>query len=600
MQKFFNSFRHYATLTEEQLLTEGRVQDAQKRYPELAKKRDTLDGESVLDVLIQADPSGNQKYLEGAAKILNNSVQNAAENGYEMFWAKKWPDDSTVTQTADGATVTSPVAPQDTDNLISPWGIARNIADLLPRFHKLQPFIAPSLRDINQIETYSHLSQAVNVAEQTQQDKERRKQAKEREKAEAREGSSVIADNDYYTMIRPTTAEASCYYGKGTKWCISSTQSANYFDEYTSEGKSFFFVFFANISNDSKFKKLALVVDSGGDWDEAFDAEDNSLYGHEVVDAIIQNMLYEKQDTGALEAYRYLDNSTWSDPLLDRDKEDFVRVVKELGIPWDDSLATTQSGWEDQGELAAAAIQDKANLWFSEMKDEAQTDARENPAGPDPAEFVALQDAYIEQSTNISVELQFPYDTGASYVTWESQAYVDVEEIMTNNMLVKEKRLKWRINPEQTTDEQDEELKEAVEAALKYIDAWPDEVEADYSNAFEFHVRLDSGGGNLAEFDSFLDNTLYQDRQWDEGFVEGLIEALEEKGLIGRDEKEEEYWPDPAEKEKQIELPFEKGAKEGAQSERDLDYIRSPEGAALRRRVGLRENKVIKLRIRRK
>ena len=171
---------------------------------------------------------------------------------------------------------------------------------------------------------------------------------------------------------------------------------------------------------------------------------------------------------------------------------------------------------------------------------------------------------------------------------------------MTNNMLVKEKRLKWRINPEQTTDEQDEELKEAVEAALKYIDAWPDEVEADYSIPFEFHVRLDSGGGNLAEFDSFLDNTLYQDRQWDEGFVEGLIEALEEKGLIGRDEKEEEYWPDPEEKKQQIELPFEKGTEEGAQSERDLDYIRSPEGAALRRRVGLRENKVIKLRIRRK
>ena len=556
MRDLFESFRHYTGASDEQLLIEGRKENAAKRYPELAKKRDTLDGESVLDVLIQADPSGNQKYLEGAAKILNNSVQNAAENGYEMFWAKKWPDASTVTQTADGDTVTSPVAPQDTDNLISPYGIARNIADLLPRFHKLQPFIAPSLRDINQIDTYSHLSQAVNVGEQTQQDKERRKQAKEREKAEAREGSSVIADNDYYTMIRPTTAEASCYYGKGTKWCISSTQSANYFDEYTSEGKSFFFVFFANISNDSKFKKLALVVDSAGDYDEAFDAEDNSLYGHEVVDAIIQNMLYEKQDTGALEAYRYLDNSTWSDPLLDRDKEDFVRVVKELGIMWDDSLATTQSGWEDQGELAAAAIQDKANLWFSEMKDEAQTDARENPAGPNPAEFVALQDAYIEQSTSISVELQFPYDTGASYTTWESQAYVDVEEIMTNNMLVKEKRLKWRINPEQTTDEQDEELKEAVEAALKYIDAWPDEVEADYSNAFEFHVRLDSGGGNLAEFDSFLDNTLYQDRQWDEGFVEGLIEALEEKGLIGRDEKEEEYWPDPEEKKQQIELPL--------------------------------------------
>jgi hypothetical protein len=556
MRNLFESFRHYSDTSDEQLLIEGRKENAAKRYPELAKKRDSLDGESVLDVLIQADPSGNQKYLEGAAKILHQSIQHALDGGKEAFWAKKWPDDSTVTQTADGNTVTSPAAPQNTDNLISPWGIARNIADLLPRFHKLQPFITPSLRDINQLDTYSHLSQAVNVAELAQQDKERKKKAKEQEQTTAREGSHVVADNDYYTMIRPTTTEASCYYGKGTQWCISATQSGNYFEEYTSEGKSFFFVFFANISGASKYKKIALVVDSSEEYDEAFDAEDNSLHQHEVVDAIIQNMLYEKQDTGALEAYRYLDNSEWSDPLLDKDKEDFVRVVKELGIMWDDSLATTQRGWEDQGELAAAAIQNKAELWFKEMKEEAETDAHENPAGPDPAEFVALQDAYIEQSTHIGVELSFPSDTGASYIMWESQAYVDVEEIMTNNMLVKEKRLKWRINPEQTTDEQDEEIKEAVEAALQYIDAWPDEIEPDYSNAFEFHIRLDSGGGNLAEFDSFLDNTLYQDRQWDEGFAEGLIEALEEKGLIGRDEKEEEYWPDPAEKEKQIELPL--------------------------------------------
>ena len=93
---------------------------------------------------------------------------------------------------------------------------------------------------------------------------------------------------------------------------------------------------------------------------------------------------------------------------------------------------------------------------------------------------------------------------------------------------------------------------------------------------------------------------MYQDNKWDEGFVEGLVEALEESKLIGRDPREEEYWPSAEEKEKQIELPFEKGAEEGAQSERDLDYIRSPEGAALRRRVGMRESKRIKLTIRRK
>ena len=145
MRDLFESFRHYSDASDEQLLIEGRKENAAKRYPELAKKRESLDDESVLDVLIQADPSGNQKYLEGAAKILYQSIQHALDGGKEAFWAKKWPVDFEVTQTAGGDTVTSPAAPQNTDNLISPWGIARNIADLLPRFHKLQPFIASRL-----------------------------------------------------------------------------------------------------------------------------------------------------------------------------------------------------------------------------------------------------------------------------------------------------------------------------------------------------------------------------------------------------------------------------------------------------------------------
>jgi len=597
MQHLFESFRKYSTLTEEQLLIEDRKAKVAQIYPELAKKRESLDGESVLDVLIQADPSENQKYLEGAARILHQSIQHALDGGKEAFWAKKWPDATTVTQTADGDTVTSPVDPQDTDNLISPWGIAMNIADLLPRFHKLQPFITPSLRDINQLDFYGDLLSTVQLAEQHQQDKERRKQAKEREKAAAREGSRVIAENDYYTMIRPETSEASCYYGQGTQWCISSTQSSNYFDEYTSEGKAFYFVFFAHLSQDNKYKKVALVIDHGGDYDEAFDAEDSSLRTYEVVDAIIQNLLHEKEDAGALMAYRYYDNDRLADDPTDADKADYVKQIKELDFTWDEILAKTERGFATEAGETNEKIRDKAARWFREMKDEAETDARENPAGPNPEEFDKLLNAYNEEANNIDVELQFPDETGASYTMWESQAYVDVEEIIGSHPLVKEKRLKWRINTEQTTDEQDEEIREAVDAALKYVDLWPDDIEADYNTVFEFHIRIDSNGGSLGDFDSFLDNTLHQDRQWDEGFVEGLIEALEEKGLIGRDEREEEYWPDPEEKEKQIELPFEKGAKEGAQAERDLDYIRSPQGAALRQRVGLRENQGIKIKI---
>jgi len=102
---------------------------------------------------------------------------------------------------------------------------------------------------------------------------------------------------------------------------------------------------------------------------------------------------------------------------------------------------------------------------------------------------------------------------------------------------------------------------------------------------------MSSDGGSLDDFESYLDNLSYLDNKFDPDFIDALIKELMEKELIGRDPKEKEYWPDPEEQKKQIELPFKKGAEEGAQAERDLDYIRSPAGAALRQRVGLRENK---------
>ena len=114
MKTLFESFRSYSLLAEEQLLIEARTDDAAAKYPELAKKREELDGESLLDALIAADPSGNQKYLMGAASLVQRAMDNAEQtNNYEPFWGKQWPEDPD-------------------DDMYSPWGVAKNIADLLP------------------------------------------------------------------------------------------------------------------------------------------------------------------------------------------------------------------------------------------------------------------------------------------------------------------------------------------------------------------------------------------------------------------------------------------------------------------------------------
>ncbi len=43
--------------------------------------------------------------------------------------------------------------------------------------------------------------------------------------------------------------------------------------------------------------------------------------------------------------------------------------------------------------------------------------------------------------------------------------------------------------------------------------------------------------------------------------AEDILEAMVEEGLLGRDAREEEYWPDPEVKKKQQELPLQESRK---------------------------------------
>ena len=48
----------------------------------MAKPQQELDGKTLLDILIDADPSGNQKYLMGAAKLADKQVKDNIKQGY--------------------------------------------------------------------------------------------------------------------------------------------------------------------------------------------------------------------------------------------------------------------------------------------------------------------------------------------------------------------------------------------------------------------------------------------------------------------------------------------------------------------------------------
>jgi len=264
MKKLFERFRDYSLNQNTSLLIEGRISDTELKYPELAKKREELDGESLLDALIAADPSGNQKYLMGAARILQNRIEYHEEQmEYEPWWKK-----GRIPQGRDFV------------DFYSPWKLADYVARLLPRYHNSMPYIrdqdAP-FKDINAIKSFNALRAVVVTAERKKKDRENEKEQEEALKKAAKESTEFVDETPYHLILRPLTTAASCHWGRGTKWCISATKGENHFDFYTNKGKSFLFLLAKRKDIAPKWKKIALTLNQEGDFEEYHDAIDDPL-----------------------------------------------------------------------------------------------------------------------------------------------------------------------------------------------------------------------------------------------------------------------------------------------------------------------------------
>lgn len=92
------------------------------------------------------------------------------------------------------------------------------------------------IKDINQYKSLRELSDATFNLE-AGLNKSKRQQKQDIKHA----GSEIIAKGKDGTLILLKTREAACYYGKGTMWCTSATDSENYFDDYNDRGNLYLF-----------------------------------------------------------------------------------------------------------------------------------------------------------------------------------------------------------------------------------------------------------------------------------------------------------------------------------------------------------------------
>jgi hypothetical protein len=102
-------------------------------------------------------------------------------------------------------------------------------------------------KDINR-HTPTSLDREIDDVKEKLLQKEKKKQAKKQ--------STKIYEDDRWLVISPKSWEASCYYGAGTKWCITMKDNPSYWRKY-SKNASFFFIIDKTKPQDDPLYKVA-------------------------------------------------------------------------------------------------------------------------------------------------------------------------------------------------------------------------------------------------------------------------------------------------------------------------------------------------------
>ena len=152
--------------------------------------------------------------------------------------------------------------------------------------------------DINQYKNLQELTSAIEQYNNTT-----------RREVEKHEGGNVVFNDNRFYVVNPLTHEASCYYGRGTKWCTSATGD-EHFRRYNTEGKLFYIIDKTKQSSDP-FYKIAILKNFDGS-ESFWDAKDDSIpqiwgiIGKDEFDKVSEsiNQYLEQEFAEQLKIYR--------------------------------------------------------------------------------------------------------------------------------------------------------------------------------------------------------------------------------------------------------------------------------------------------------
>jgi hypothetical protein len=128
----------------------------------------------------------------------------------------------------------------------------------LNKFTKLSTNLPKT--DINQYQNLDELVNTISVYEN-----------RERRDVKKVEGGNVVYDDGKIFVVNPLDYSASCYYGKGTKWCTAA-ETDTHFRKYNEDGKLFYIIDRTKPTSDPLYK-VAFLRKFDGER-KYFDAKD--------------------------------------------------------------------------------------------------------------------------------------------------------------------------------------------------------------------------------------------------------------------------------------------------------------------------------------
>ena len=168
------------------------------------------------------------------------------------------------------------------------------------------------------------------------------------EKRIAKAGAEKLFENSNWIIIHPKTEEASCYYGKGTRWCTAAEEN-NYFDRYNRDGNLYII-----ISKTNPEEKYQIHFQSGS----FMNAEDSPLDDREM------NKIFN--DKELVEFLSSLADKEGGLVKLPEDLENYNGGEFEVDISDLESIYKTANRDGVRFEFIQELLTDIPDSWYSE------------------------------------------------------------------------------------------------------------------------------------------------------------------------------------------------------------------------------------------